>query len=93
MKARTSLPDDSQLAALLGAISFELKDYVYAIQLLQDSSRSKPLEAKELYYMGMAYLETKNPSKARELLTQSLEAGLGDPLAAEARGALERTGK
>ena len=87
-KARQVLPDDADLAGLLGAINFEERKFTYAIQLLRESARKKPLDARGLYYLGRAYLESREPVKGREILEQSLQAGLADPLANEARRAL-----
>lgn len=84
-KARKVLPDDPDLAKILGEISYDRKEYPRAIQLLQESARKQPLDAKSLYYLGMSCLQAKQKSQAREALDRALAAGLQDPLAAEAR--------
>lgn len=87
-KARKALPDDPELAKILGAISYDRKEYPRAIQLLHESAQKQPLDAKSLYYLGMSCLQTKQKSQAREALDRALAAGLQDPLAAEVRQAM-----
>jgi tetratricopeptide (TPR) repeat protein len=89
-KARKTLPDDAQLAELLGRLSYEKKEYQRAIQLLQESARKKPLDANSLFYLGMSQLEIKQNSEARSVLDQALVGGLQEPLATEAKQALAR---
>lgn len=88
MKARKALVDDPELAQILGAISYKRKEYARAIQLLQESGRKKPLEAKGLYYLGMSYVHAKQESLALETLEKALTAGLKDPWAAEVKQAI-----
>ena len=47
-KARKTLPEDPELAAFLGHLSYQRKEYARAVQLLQESSRKKPLTARSL---------------------------------------------
>jgi tetratricopeptide (TPR) repeat protein len=89
-KARKTLPDDAQLAELLGRLSYEKKEYQRAIQLLQESARKKPLDANSLFYLGMSQLQIKQNSEARGVLDQALVGGLQEPLATEAKQALAR---
>ena len=88
IKARKVLPDDPKLARTLAEINFKRKEFPYAIQLLQESARKGPLPAKDLYYLGIAQLETKQDAKARETLGRALVAGLQEPLAQDARNRL-----
>jgi tetratricopeptide (TPR) repeat protein len=88
MKARNTLPDDTELAQVLAEISYERKEYGRALQLLQESARKTPLNAEGLYYLGMSYLHTKQQSEGRQALTKALSAGLPEPLAAEAKRTL-----
>ena len=87
-KARKTLPDDTQLAELLGRLSYEKKEYQRAIQLLQESARKSTLSANSLFYLGMSQLQTKQMNGARDALNQALAGGLQEPLASEARHAL-----
>jgi tetratricopeptide (TPR) repeat protein len=85
MKARKVLPDDPELARTLAELNFKRKEFAYAIQLFQESVGKQPLPAKDLYYLGMAQLQTKQDSKGRETLERALAAGLEDPFAQEAK--------
>ena len=87
-KARKTLPDDPELAELLGRLSYEKKEYPRAIQLLQESARKRPLDADSLFYLGMSQLQARQKTEARGVLNQALVAGLQEPLATEAKRAL-----
>ena len=87
-KARQALPDDAELAELLGQLSYEKKEYQRAIQLLQESARKKSLNANSLFYLGMSQLQIRQKTEAQEVLNQALLAGLQEPFATEARRAL-----
>jgi tetratricopeptide (TPR) repeat protein len=85
MKARKTLSDDPELARTLAELSFIRKEFPYAIQLFQESARKQELPANDLYYLGMAQLQTRQDSKGRETLARALAAGLSDPLAQDAK--------
>jgi tetratricopeptide (TPR) repeat protein len=85
VKARRTLSDDPELARTLGEISYQRKEYSRALELLQESARTTPLDAKGLYYLGMSHLEAKQGPQAREALERALAAGLQEPLASEAK--------
>ena len=87
-KARKALPDDCELAELLGRLSYEKKEYQRAIQLLEESARKTSLNANSLFYLGMSQLQTRQKAEARDVLNQALVGGLQEPLASEARHAL-----
>ena len=87
-KARKTLPDDPELAELLGRLSYEKKEYPRAIQLLQESARKRPLDADSLFYLGMSQLQARQKTEARGVLNQALVAGLQEPFASEAKRAL-----
>ena len=87
-KARKTLPDDPELAALLGRLSYEKKEYPRAIQLLQESGRKKALGADSLFYLGMSQLQARQKTEARGVLSQALADGLQEPFATEAKRAL-----
>jgi len=87
-KARKALPDDPELSELMGRLSYEKKEYPRAIQLLQESSRKRPLDADSLFYLGMSQLQTRQKTEAQGILNQALVGGLQEPLASEARHAL-----
>jgi len=85
MKARKTLPDDPELARTLAEISFKRNEFVYAAQLFQESNARQPLPAKDLYYLGMAQLQSRQEPEGRKTLERALSAGLEDPLAQEAK--------
>jgi tetratricopeptide (TPR) repeat protein len=87
-KARKTLPDDPELAELLGRLSYEKKEYPRAVQLLQESARKRALDADSLFYLGMSQLQARQKSEAQGALNQALVAGLKEPLATEAKHAL-----
>src|SRR6266581_7032775 len=87
-KARKTLPDDLELAELLGQLSYEKKEYPRAIQLLQETARKRPLDADSLFYLGMSQLQTRQKAEAQGVLNQALVAGLHEPLATQAKRAL-----
>ena len=87
-KARKTLPDDAELAELLGRLSYEKKEYQRAIQLLQECATKKALSADSLFYLGMSQLQTRQKAEAQGVLNQALVAGLQEPLATEAKRAL-----
>jgi TolA-binding protein len=87
-KARKTLSDDPALAELLGRLSYEKKDYSRAIQLMQESARTKPLDATGLYYLGMSQVQNNQKALAYQSLSQALSQGLKEPLAAKAKRAL-----
>jgi tetratricopeptide (TPR) repeat protein len=85
VKARKTLPNDPELARSLGEISYQRKEYPRAVQLLQESARTNPLDAKALYYLGVSQLQIKQKPQAKEALERALAAGLQEPLASEAK--------
>jgi tetratricopeptide (TPR) repeat protein len=89
VKARKTLSDDPDLALTLGALAFQRKEYAFAVQLFQESARKRPLDAKGLYYLGRSLLATNETAEGRETLAKAQAAGLPEPLAADAKKALE----
>jgi tetratricopeptide (TPR) repeat protein len=87
--ARHNLPDDAILARTLGVLSFHRADYSYAVQLLEECGKSEALDAEALYYLGMARIQLNRRDKGYEALRGALKQGLSDPLATEARQAIE----
>ena len=87
-KARKTLPDDPELAELLGRLSYEKKEYPRAVQLLQESARKQALDADSLFYLGMSQLQNRQKPEGKEVLNQALVAGLQEPLATQAKRAI-----
>jgi tetratricopeptide (TPR) repeat protein len=93
VKARRALPDDPELAELLGRLSYEKKEYAHAVRLLQESARKKPLDANSLFYLGMSQLQARQGSEARGVLNEALTNGLQEPFATEAKRAIAGLGR
>jgi Flp pilus assembly protein TadD len=92
-KARKALPDDPELAELLGRLSYEKKEYPRAVQLFQETARKKTLDANSLFYLGMSQLQARQSTEARGVLNEALTNGLQEPFATEAKRALADLGK
>ena len=65
MKARKALPDDPELAEILAELSFQRKEFAYAVQLLQRSPKERPLDAKHLYYLGFSLGSRREAPESR----------------------------
>ena len=72
VKAHNSLPQDAEISELLAEISYQRKQYPYAVQLLQESASRKPLDAQSLYYLGMSLWETKQKPDSRQALRRAI---------------------
>ncbi len=88
LKARKALPDDPEIEEMLATIRYQRKEYSSALQLLQQSARTKALSPRSLYVLGMCQLQTKQVAEGRESLVQALSNGLREPHAAEAKRAV-----
>ena len=87
-KAHNALPDDPDVSAVLGDISYLRKEYSYAAQLLEESAAIRPLDTQSLYDLGMALWEMKNKPESRQTLEQAVSAGLAEPQLSEANRVL-----
>jgi tetratricopeptide (TPR) repeat protein len=88
VKARKALPDDPELAQILAELSYERKQYAYALQLLQESAKKGPLNAESLYYLGMSRWQLKERAQSEDALQRALAAGLREPLSTDAKRVL-----
>ncbi len=86
---RSALPDDPEVAEVFGRLNYDRKDYAYALQLFTESARRRPLDPRARYYQGLCQRETGDKESAMASLQQALDHGLTEPLATEARAALE----
>ncbi len=89
-KARKQVPEDADLTRILAEISYKKKDFAYALQLLNESARKKPLDGLGLYYFGMSSLQQKQKAQARDALERALKAGLPEPFSTQARQAISQ---
>ena len=88
LRARNALPNDADLATTLAEISYQKQDFSYAIQCFLESARSKPLQARDLYYLGMAQLRVGQESASAKTLEKALSVGLEEPMLREAQAAV-----
>jgi tetratricopeptide (TPR) repeat protein len=89
-KARKQVPEDADLTRILAEISYKKKDFAYALQLLNESARKKPLDGLGLYYLGLSSLQQKQKAQARDALERALKAGLPEPFSTQARQAISQ---
>ena len=87
-KAREAFPGDAEVAKTLGIVVFRRGDFARAVELLKESARKKAQDADLRFYLGMAHLQLKQKTEARQALNQALEMKLDAPLAESARKAL-----
>jgi tetratricopeptide (TPR) repeat protein len=87
-KARRTLGDDPELAKILGALSFQRKEYSRAVQMFEESEAKKALDGKSLFLLGMAHVQLGHKSEARKVLDQALAGGISDDLAKQAKDAI-----
>ena len=85
IKARNALPADGELAITLGELSFNRREYPYAIDCFLEASRHGRLSGKDLYYLGIAQIETGEPRSGQQALANALKDGLDEPMASLAR--------
>ena len=88
MKARKASPDDPELAQILAELSYQRKQYAYALQLLKESANKGPLNAESLYYLGMSHWQVKEQAPSEDALQRALAAGLREPLSTNAKRVL-----
>ncbi len=85
VRARENYPEDLEVTRALAVLSYQRKDYRYAVPLLQAGLRTKPNDADALYYLGVSLVQTKDVIKGKEQLQKAIAAGLKEPLLAEAK--------
>ena len=88
-KAHDALPEDKEISEILGEFSYHRKNFTLAAGLLQQSLDKKTPNARALYFLGMSELQLRRESESKRALEKSLELGLREPLASEAKRALE----
>jgi tetratricopeptide (TPR) repeat protein len=84
-KARSSLPDDVELAKTFGLLAYRKGDYPRAMPLLRESAEKSTNDGEALYYLGMDYYKLKQRTDSKQALQRALDAGLADDMASQAR--------
>ena len=87
-KLRQALPNDPEVARLLGVISYRRADYTRATQLLNECSRSFKGDPEVWYYLGLAHHQLKQKEETRQALGQVLTLESTGSMASEARRVL-----
>jgi tetratricopeptide (TPR) repeat protein len=89
-KARETLPEDPELAKLLGKIAYRRADYQNAARFLQDSSQKQPNDTEMLYFLGMTRYNLKETNETKQALGRALALNPDASFAPEAREILAR---
>jgi len=87
-KAHNVVTEDPEVTRILGEVSYRRNDYRYALELLGQSEQTRPLDARGLYYLGMSHFRIGDQIESQRALQRALAAGLGEPLASEAKRVL-----
>jgi tetratricopeptide (TPR) repeat protein len=85
IKARETLRDEPNLAAVLGKIAFRRDDYGRSARLLQEAARDSHADAEVFYYLGLANYRQNQFKECRQALQTALALSAKNPLAEEAR--------
>ncbi len=88
VKAREALPDDAELAKVLGITLYRRGDSRSAVRYLTECAQKGVADGETLYYLGMGHYRLKQPNESRAALRRALELNLAAPLADEARRVL-----
>lgn len=88
VKTRETAADDLEVARALAVLSYQRRDYRYAIPLLQAYVRDRPTDAEALFYLGMSQYQANQDDRGKDPLEKAIEAGLRAPFLAEAKQAL-----
>ncbi|MCF7762210.1 MAG: tetratricopeptide repeat protein [Verrucomicrobia bacterium] len=86
--ARNALPQDAELAKVLGVLAYRRGDYRRSKEFLSESERTRSGDASLLYHLGMAYYQLKEPDECRRTLQRALALGMQSTLAEEAKRVL-----
>lgn len=88
-KAREALPNDPQIAAVLGTIHFRRGEFPRAATLLGEAARASTASPEIHYMLGMAQKELGEKERSQASLRRALELGLSGESADAARAALK----
>jgi Flp pilus assembly protein TadD len=87
-KARRALPDDAEIAKVLGKLVYRRNEFQYAVQLLKEVEQKKSADAEVYYYLGMSQFRMKQKTDSTSNLQQALKLNLEAKLGDEARRVL-----
>ena len=84
-QARTAYPDDPEVAASLGILSYYQAKYPRSAELLKESIAISKDNGELYYYLGMDYYQLKRSKESKQALERALTLKISDKLAAEAK--------
>ncbi len=87
-KARTAYPDDPEVAASLGILSYYQAQYARSAGLLRESMAKSKDDGELYYYLGMDDYQLKQTKESKQALEWALTLKIPDKLAAEAKRTL-----
>jgi tetratricopeptide (TPR) repeat protein len=87
-KARVAYPEDPELGASLGILSFYQSKYSRSAELLQESVANGGNDGQIYYYLGMDYFQLKRNTESKQTLERALALNIPDKMAADARKTL-----
>jgi tetratricopeptide (TPR) repeat protein len=83
--ALDTLPDDPQLARILGILDYRRGEYAEAVLSLHKSLRQKPDDPEILYYLGLSHYGLKENAEGKAELQRALDLHLSDSETAAAK--------
>jgi tetratricopeptide (TPR) repeat protein len=93
-KVRESSPDDSEVARLLGILTYRLGkdnlDFARSAQLLRESAVKRTDDSELFYYLGLAQYQTKELQECKKALQRALALNLQSKFAENARQVLAK---
>jgi tetratricopeptide (TPR) repeat protein len=84
-KARTAYPDDPEVAASLGILSYYQAKYPRSAELLREGMAATKDDGELYYYLGMDYYQLKRARESQQALERAIALKIPDTQAAEAK--------
>jgi tetratricopeptide (TPR) repeat protein len=88
-KARSSMPDDLELAKILGLLAYSHGDYPRSLSALRQYIEKSTNDAEVFFDLGMDYYKLKRPKDSKQALEQALALGVADNMAVQGRTVLK----
>jgi uncharacterized protein HemY len=93
-KVRQSLPDDPDVARILGILTYRLgkdnSDFTRSAQLLRQSAIKRTDDSELFYYLGLAEYQSKQLGESKKALQRALALNLESRFADDARRVLAK---
>jgi len=78
-EVRESLPNDAEMAKVLGQAAFGRADYPYAADMLQEAARTLTSDGDLLLLLGQTRAQNKQIADARDAINKALTLPLTGP--------------